>query len=111
MSIREDFVKEFGEQTASAIETAAEKHENGLHPNKGNDPFKWALMLAISYQCFEVTSYKKEHKIKPSYARISKWIKDYGNLKDYDGDVDFLALVSGAYNKYVPKDNKSKEQR
>jgi hypothetical protein len=102
-TIRIAFVKEFGEDTAKAIEAAANEHENGLHPDQGKDPFKWALLLAISYQCFELPDYRKHHKIKPAYSRIKKWIKTNGRLDTYDGDVDYLAVVTGAYDYYMPK--------
>lgn len=102
-SIREAFVKEFNEQTAAAIEAAANEHENGLHPNQGNDPFKWALMLAISYQCFEIPRYREYHNIKPAYLRIKRWIKANGKLDTYNGDVDTLAVFTGSYDYYMPK--------
>lgn len=103
MSIRKAFVKEFGEETAAAIEQAAEFHENGMHPDQGNDPFKWAILLAISYQCFEVDGYRKHHGIKPSYAKIKNWLIKNGHLDSYNGDFDYLAAAVGAYEPYMPK--------
>lgn len=98
-SIRDQFVRDFSEQTALAIEAAAEQHENGLHPDKGSDPFKWSLMLVISYQC--ITKYRAAHGIKPSAKRLTAWIKDHADMSSYDGDVDMLALLAGAYDPYV----------
>lgn len=100
-TIRTKFEKDFDKETAQRLYDAAVQHENGMHPNRGKDEFKWVLMLVLSYQCAE--KFRKDHGIKPSWPRIKKWIKENAHMESYDGDVDALALVVGVYNDYMPK--------
>ncbi len=107
-SIRDKFVKEFGEELAEKLEAAAECHRNGVNDgNKGSDPFKWVLLICIGYQCFEESRFRKFHGIpkKPSYAVLKRWIRDNAELGTHDGDYDYLSLFCGAYNYYVKSRN------
>ena len=102
MGIRDSFVEVFGEDEAMALEHSAISHENGVNSkNKGSDPFKWTLLICIGYQCFEIEKYRKYHKISAPYDEIKKWIIENAELKDHDGDCDYLALMGGVYNEYV----------
>jgi hypothetical protein len=101
MSIRKSFVEHFGEENALAMEHAAQEHENGLHPNKGSDPFKRVLMLTISYECASKPNYASYHGITAEWEKVHQWIIDRADIASYDGDVDMLAALSGAYNQYV----------
>lgn len=102
MSVRERFVADFSDDLASAIETAAEQHKNGVHDNKGSDPFKWALLITIGYECWSKPDYAKHHGIDGDADAIRSWIKEHGALGSHDGDCDFLAMMVGAYDEYVP---------
>jgi hypothetical protein len=105
-SIRELFVIKFGEDEAKAIEEAANSHKNGVHDNKGTDPFKWALLICIGYQCMEVESYREHHIIKTEWATLKQWIKNHADLSSHDGDCVFLALFTGAYNEFMKAEGK-----
>ena len=107
MSIRQAFVKRFGEREALAIETAANEHKNGVHDKQGSDPFKWALLICIGYQCMELGKYRKYHGINAKWPDLKKWIKRSGHLDSHDGDFDYVALVAGVYNEYMPKKRKA----
>lgn len=103
-SVLVSFVKYFGEDQAKAVEAAAEEHANGPNNTKrGSDPFRWAITIAIGYQCMEKDGYRKHHGITPKWDKLKAWIKRYGNLAEHDGDMDYLALLTGVYNEYVPK--------
>lgn len=106
-TIRTKFEKDFSKEQAERFYDAAVRHENGMYPNRGKDPFKWVLMLVISYQCAE--KFRKDHGITIPWRKTDKWIKENAHLESYDGDIDRLALVAGAYNKYMPK-KKGKSQ-
>ncbi len=103
-TIRTEFVKQFSENLADKLESAANEHQNGINSsNKGSDRFKWVLLLCIGYQCFEKDSYREHHGIKgeAGYEEIKQWIKDYADLASHDGDCDFLSLITGVYNEYT----------
>ena len=102
-SIRNIFVKQFGEKLADSLERAAMEHGNGINDtNLGSDPFKWVLLICIGYQCFELKRFRDYHNIKgASYKDIKKWIKDNAELGSHDGDSDYLSLVAGVYKEFV----------
>ena len=100
-SIRPLFVNLFGEDQAFAIEKAAEEHDNEVHTKRGSDPFKWALLICIGYQCIEVERFRKGHGIKASYMELKEWIREVADLGSHNGDCDYLALASGKYNQYI----------
>ena len=111
--IRKKFVKAFGEKQATFVEKAANYHANGINSEcKGDDPFKWALLICIGYQCCEKGNYRKYHGITAPWAKIKAWIKKHGQLNSHVGDCDYLALLCGTYNEFMPKQpakRKSKE--
>lgn len=103
MSTRDSFVQHFGEDNAAAVEGAAQEHENGMNSNdKGSDPFRWAISIAIGYQCMELDRYREHHGFTAPWPAVKQWIKDHGDLAHHDGDVDYLALLAGTYNEYMP---------
>ena len=104
MTIREKFVERFGEEQAKAIETAAESHGNGINNAEIGDHFKWCLLICIGYQCFEVISYREAHNITPPFEDIKEWIKGNAELHTYHGNLDYLALMVGKYEEYLPKE-------
>jgi hypothetical protein len=92
-TIRDIFVKDFGEEEAQAFEQAAIEHSNGLNSNnKGSDPFKWVLTIVIGYDCFQ-KEYRKYHNITTPTKKIKKWIKDNADLGTHDGDFDATVAV------------------
>lgn len=105
-SIREKFVKEFGEEQATMVEKASDFHDKDIHNNKGSDPFKWSLLIAIGYECID--RYKDYHKITIPTKKLKDWIKNNADLGSHDGDSDYLSLAAGSYKEYVkqPKGDK-----
>lgn len=102
-SIRKAFVKKFGEDQAKAIEAAAQGHANGVNDgSRGSDPFKWALLIAIGYQCIELDDYRSYHGITAPWAEVKQWMIDHAKLDEHDGDVDYLTAFSGGYDEYMP---------
>ena len=119
-SVRAGFVKAFGEKEAAAVEAAANEHANGVNSErkgddpfkwallicKGDDPFKWALLICIGYECCSKDDYRKYHGIIAPWAKIKAWIKKRGKLHSHVGDCDYLSMMSGAYNEFMPKKRK-----
>jgi hypothetical protein len=101
MSVRESFVKRFGEDQAVAIELAAESHKNGIHDKTGDDPFKWAILICVGFQCMEIDKYRKSHNITIPFEDIKKWAIEDGDLRSHNGDVDYLCLFAGKYNDWI----------
>ncbi len=102
MSVRADFVVCFGEEQAARIEAAAEEHANGINDvNRGSDPFKWALLITIGYQCIEIDRYRAYHEITAPWDDVRRWIVDHAQLGEHDGDMDYIAFYCGKYNEFV----------
>lgn len=107
-SIREQFAAKFGEDQAAAIEAAANEHGNGINnTNLGSDPFKWALLICIGYECASKDSYRDHHGITAPWNTVSRWIKDHAELGTHNGDVDYLSMFAGAYNEFMPENQKA----
>ena len=106
-SIREKFVKDFGEKQALKVEECSDSHLAYLgftRKNLGSDKFKGAIVIIISFQCLEVDGFRQYHNVgkdMPSWKVLKEWIKDNGKLKTYDGEFDVLSLLAGAYNEYM----------
>jgi len=98
--LRESFVERFGESDAAAIEAAANQHKNGIHDRVGSDPFRWALLICIGFEC--MTRFAKEHGITTPFEKIDAWMMEHtADFAAHDGDTDFITLFVGGYNKYV----------
>ncbi len=108
VSVRRSFVRTFGEEQAEKIEAAAAEHKNGVHDKTGSDPFKWAIVICIGFECFTKKDYRSHHGITAPVEKIKGWIKRSGHLDTHDGDIDYLALFTGAYNEYIPKKKRKK---
>lgn len=102
MSVRDKFVGCFGEAEACAIERAAVEHGNDINDrNKGSDPFKWALLIAIGYQRMSADSYREYHQITSPWDELKLWIKQHAELGSHDGDCDYLCAVVGGYSEFI----------
>ena len=101
MSIREQFEKDFGKKQANAVMAAAEYHKNGVHDKMGSDPFRWAIAICLGYQCMEKDRFREYHGITIPWETVKEWIKVHGDLKNHDGDSDYLSLLCGVYNEFV----------
>lgn len=101
MSVRASFVERFGEDQAVALEAAAEEHKNGVHDNKGSDPFKWVLCICIGYECFTEEHYRAYHGVTAAADEIRDWAVECADLGTHNGDSDYIALFSGIYDAYL----------
>ena len=102
MSIREHFVKQFGEPDAAAIEAAAQEHADDINSkDKGSDLFRWAITICIGYECMSKDSYRDYHCITAPWNDLRQWIIDHGDISNHDGDSDYLAALCGAYNEFT----------
>ena len=101
MSIRDSFVTRFGTEQADNIEMAAIDHMNGIHDNPGSDPFKWALLICIGYQCISREEFRNYHRITVPLEEVKMWALEEGQLNTHDGDYDVLGLFAGAYDEWV----------
>ena len=105
VSVRDHFVSAFGEDLAQKIEASANYHANDVNSkNRGSDPFKWALLICIGYECCSKKQFRQYHGILTPWEDIRGWIKEHGDLATHNGDCDYLALLSGAYNEFMPSD-------
>lgn len=104
MSVRESFEQRFGSEQADALVSAAEQHDNDVHSNRGSDPFKWAVLIAIGYQCVEIDEYRDSHGITVPWDDFRDWAKTDADLASHDGDCDYLSLMCGKYNEYMPEE-------
>lgn len=101
MTPRESFEQTFGPEQTRQIEFAAESHMNGAHSNKGSDPFKWALCIVIGYKCVEKSDYAAGHAITIQPDDFKQFCREHAELSTHDGDVDYLALFTGAYEGFL----------
>ena len=72
VSVRESYVEHFGEEQAQALERAAEYHKNGIHNKKGSDPFKWAIVIALGYECVSREGFRGWHGITVPFEQLDE---------------------------------------
>ena len=96
------FTERFGADQAAAIIAAAEQHRPN-DDNRGSDPFKWALVIAIGHECITHDRYRDQHGITAPTDDLKFWIRDHADLASHDGDMDWLAALAGAYDEYLPE--------
>lgn len=102
MSVRESFVEIFGKEQAHRIELAANEHSNDVNStSKGADPFKWAVLVCIGYECVSRPSFAQYHQITIGQDKFKEWCLEHGELGTHDGDSDYLALFCGTYEPYL----------
>lgn len=101
MSVRTSFVEHFGEDQAKALEHAAQEHGNGVNnQNLGEDPFKWAILIVIGYEC--AGRFAEHHGITVKLTDLQNWCIAHGELRTHTGDCDYLALMTGSYDAFLP---------
>lgn len=83
------YVKAFGEEQAQALYEAAKSHMDRHNMDQGNDPFAWAVFMAMSYHCVKVNSFAEHHGITVGNPAFEYWV--YLNrdlLAQYEGGGD-----------------------
>ncbi len=97
------FAAKFGKDQADLIVKAADSHQNGVNNiNKGADPFKWALLIAIGYECLTRPAFRSEHGITVDPVEAQKWIVENADLATHRGDMDYISLLAGVYFDWMP---------
>ena len=103
-SVRQSYVEHFGEEQASAIERAAEEHKNQVSgTERGSDQFKWAILMAIGFECPTRKEFREYHGITVPVAEFKAWCKEHGQLDTHEGCPDYISLFCGTYNEYMPE--------
>lgn len=106
MTCRDSFVERFGEDEALAVEGAYAEHRSkdtsvGDQP-EGSDPFRSAICVCIGFECMSKDRYRKHHGVTAPWEEIRAWIKSDANLHDHDGPKDYMAMLAGVYNEFMP---------
>jgi hypothetical protein len=100
VNIRNKFVEAFGEEEAERIEAAADSHANESNSQRvGSDPFKWALLICIGYNCLD--KFATYHGIKTPWQTLKPWIIKNAELSSHNGDFDHLAMLAGTYDEFL----------
>jgi hypothetical protein len=93
------------------MEDAAEEHSMlGDSKNKGSDPFKWAIVMCIGWDCFKIESYRRYHGFTTDFKYLKSWIINYADLATHDGAFDALSASIGIYQEYIVVKRKTEIQ-
>ena len=106
MTMRDDFIATFGIENTEAIERAADSHANDVTRRWGSDRFRWALVMCLGYQCMSKPEYREHHGITAPWDALDAWMQTPERrawFADHDGECDYLALLAGTYNPYMPQ--------
>jgi len=98
--LMENFAAHFGMEQAEAVLAAGFMHNNDVHNDPGSDIFRWAVLLCIGYECF--TRFRDDHGITVPEEDLRKWVLEEAELLIHDGDCDYLGLIAGAYDTWLP---------
>ena len=98
--LRARFAARFGTDLAEKIERAAEHHTKVLPAplSQGSDPFRFALVWAIGFECLTRPAFRREHGITAPWADLSAWIRDEADLASYDGTMDLAGRGFGLFD-------------
>jgi hypothetical protein len=63
----------------------------------------WACLIAIGYQCVEVSGYREHHGIvSPTFEEFRSWCREHDDaFKAHDGDFDYFAALGGTYGEFM----------
>lgn len=98
--LRTRFVARFGEDLAETIERVAEHHTKVLPAplERGSDPFRFALVWAIGFECLSRPEFRLEHGITAPWADLVGWIHDEADLASFDGTMDLSGRGRGLFD-------------
>lgn len=106
-NIRGAFVERFGAENADRVEACAQQHKTwrdfDAERGYGSDVFRWAVLMVISFEC--LTRFAASHGFTCDGAEVYAWLKEPAQrdwLAAHDGDFDAIAMLSGAYNDFMP---------
>jgi hypothetical protein len=98
--LRDRFAARFGTDLAETIERAAEHHTKVLPAplERGSDPFRFALVWAIGFECLTRPAFRLEHGITAPWAELQGWIREEADLGAYDGTMDLAGRGMGFFD-------------
>lgn len=98
--LRIRFAARFGEDLAETIEQVAEHHTTVIPAvlDRGSDPFRFALVWAIGFECLTRPEYRLEHGITAPWADLLGWICDEAALDSFDGTMDLSGRGRGLFD-------------
>jgi len=112
-ALERSFIDTFGQPEADLVFKAAREHAwsgrdeltqlvlvmggvEDTSTDEGDDPFGWAVNIALSYQCMEVARYREHHGFTMPWDNLLAWCRDHR-----DGlmaaNKDDLADKAGSY--------------
>lgn len=111
MTLREQFVADFGEADACRIEEAAQSHRCGspifVEKGVGSDGFRWALLICVGSEC--LTRFREYHKIEVLWEQLEPWLTVRAEyFAAHDGDFDYVSMIAGVYNFLMPQKEATK---
>lgn len=82
------------------MERVAEHHTKVLPAplDRGSDPFRFALVWTIGFECLTRPTFRQEHGITATWADLAVWIRDEADLGSYDGTMDLAGRCLGFFD-------------
>ena len=98
--LRARFVGCFGEDLAETIERVAAHHTKVLPAplERGSDPFRFAIVWAIGFECLTRPEFRREHGVTAPWAELVGWIHDEADLASFDGTMDLSGRGRGLFD-------------
>jgi hypothetical protein len=98
--LRTRFVARFGDDLAETIVAVAEHHTKVIPAvlGRGSDPFRFALVWAIGFECLTRPEFRREHGITVPWADLLTWICDEADLASFDGTMDVSGRGRGLFD-------------
>ena len=101
--LRARFVERFGSDLAQTIERAIDLHaaEYPLALERGSDPFRFALIWAVGFECLTRPQFRREHGITTPWADLAAWIRKEADFASFDGTMDRAGHASGFFRDVI----------
>jgi hypothetical protein len=98
--LRTRFAAQFGDDLAETIVEVAERHTKVIPAvlDRGSDPFRFALVWAIGFECLTRPEFRREHGIIAPWAELLAWICDEADLASFDGTMDLSGRGRGLFD-------------
>lgn len=98
--LRNRFVARFGDDLAETIEAVVEHHTKVIPAvlERGSDPFQFALVWAIGFECLTRPEFRWEHGVTAPWADLLTWICDEADLASFDGTMDLSGRGRGLFD-------------
>lgn len=70
---------------------------------RGSDPFRDCIVICIGHECMTRPEFRDEHGILPDPGALKSWARAHADIEHHDGPIDYLALVTGAYEEWIER--------